>query len=143
MLGNQVPLGIQGSIALTILGFGISEDEKKEAEEEFFSIAEKSGGGYFAIESGQELLQTLRSQLQLGRYQVLDASQNVIESNKKRQSIGSPWPFMIFSDFPLFSMIFHDISWSFMIMYMANIQIVNMIGGLNKVLVSILCLLEI
>ena len=45
---------------------------------------------------------------------------------------GFPWPSMIFSDFPLFSMIFHDISWSFMIVYMANIQIVNMIGGSCK-----------
>ena len=29
-------------------------------------------------------------------------------------------------------MILHDISWSFMIVYMANIQIVNMIGGSCK-----------
>ena len=68
------------NIPVFILGFGISKDEKKEAEKEFISIAEKSGGGYFAIESGQELLETLRSQLQLGRYQVLNASQNPVES---------------------------------------------------------------
>lgn len=68
-------------VPVFILGFGISADEKKEAEQEFFSIAEKSGGGYFAIESGQELLETLRAQLQLGRYQILNASQDPVEFN--------------------------------------------------------------
>ncbi len=68
-------------VPVFILGFGISADEKQEAEQEFFSIAEKSGGSYFAIESGQELLETLRAQLQLGQYQILNASQDPVESN--------------------------------------------------------------
>lgn len=65
-------------IPVYVLGFGIADEERREATEQFFSIAEKSNGGYFEVESGKELLQTLRDQLNLGQYEVLDSSQRPV-----------------------------------------------------------------
>lgn len=71
-------------VPIFILGFGIPEDEREEAEESFYSIAEKSGGKYFAVSSGKELLQTMRNQLKLGTYRVYSTQQGPADSRRNQ-----------------------------------------------------------
>ncbi|MFO0906570.1 MAG: vWA domain-containing protein [Pirellulales bacterium] len=55
-----------------ILGFGVTSADNPNAEREFTQLAEATGGGYFPVQNGRDLLKTLRTRLGLGTYTVVD-----------------------------------------------------------------------
>jgi hypothetical protein len=66
---NDVLSAWQGkNVPIYILGFGTADDAA--AEREFTTLAEQTGGRFFRINDGRDLLRTLRDRLGLGSYEV-------------------------------------------------------------------------
>ena len=57
-------------VPVYILGFRSSEAADAAAEREFTQLAERTGGKFFVVENGRDLLQALRERLGLGSYRV-------------------------------------------------------------------------
>jgi Mg-chelatase subunit ChlD len=69
------------NVPVYILGFGTSDD--RAAEREFTALAERTGGKFFAVENGRDLLRTLRERLGLGSYEIETAGSGTAAKSTK------------------------------------------------------------
>jgi len=65
-------------VPVYILGFGVSDEEASQAEREFRQIAKDTGGAYYPVNNGRDLLKALRERLSLGGYSVEDATGAIV-----------------------------------------------------------------
>ena len=61
-----------------IMGFGVTSADNPNVEREFRELADSTGGGYFPVQNGRDLLKALRSRLGMGTYSVVDAKGQVV-----------------------------------------------------------------
>ncbi|MCC6512239.1 MAG: VWA domain-containing protein, partial [Pirellulaceae bacterium] len=89
--GSQVPL--------FVLGVGIEKDQTNDATKSLKELAEKSGGKYYDISTGSDLLRALSEQLSTAEYSVSSASSgktngapelNMTEAGKQTARLNTP-----------------------------------------------------
>ncbi|MEX0820038.1 MAG: vWA domain-containing protein, partial [Pirellulaceae bacterium] len=74
-------------VPVYILGFGISEQESRQAEAEYREIAQATGGAYYPVNNGRDLLRALRDRLSLGGYSVSDSRGRTVSPHSVDQPL--------------------------------------------------------
>jgi hypothetical protein len=69
-LGDVLAAWQGKKVPIYILGFGMGSNQDAAAQREFTALAEQTGGKYFVVENGRDVLRTLRERLGFGSYQV-------------------------------------------------------------------------
>jgi hypothetical protein len=82
-LQNVLEAWQESPVPIYIMGFGIPADEAQETEMAFGELAERTGGQYYPVGSGADLLTAMRTRLGLGVYNVLDDAGNVVGASEE------------------------------------------------------------